>query len=299
MEELHEVPDIWMGSIFSRLGSSCDKDEDKCRDEIIGSISNWFVENFELIRKSLNADGNNPNENIRPNKTFAFDKTGKNIYDIHGYPIVYLKFPKINQKLMINNKNIDCIFGIRINICMGDNLSKVMTYLHPKDKIYLDRHTLFYFFQTAKEKLEHINQIIGKQYEIRANSKYIHYKIRIYNTGVGSKDIKFVLRTNDPQKIAESIKSNTNFEKSYLDIVSLTHGKFFKNYSDYQKNVSIEHDWSLRLDEKNQIASLFAQHFLKENDEHICEYSGLTSSSDINHVHSMTRSLVLDFINEF
>jgi hypothetical protein len=300
--QINEVPEIWTGSIFNSVTDIDPKNFESSRYEIVDSIQKWYVNYFEEIYNTTGSDPSRLQEfklkDITPKLIEARDSNDDPVMDRYNNIIKYLEFIKIPITFEIENTKVRCVYAIRINICY-ENKSKIIVYLHPIDNLEYDSQTIFSFFQITKRKLESIIDIIGKKYKKESQSEDINYKINVYNIGTNNDIIKKHLNHSNIDNLVKNIKKYPEFERAYLDIVGVTHGHYFDTYENYLKNARFKHNWTINIDNEKNLFTLFAQRFANENNNRICDYSGLTNSANVQDIHSMDRRLVFSFINEF
>jgi hypothetical protein len=300
--EIKEIPEIWTSSVFNSIAKIDPKNFETSRIEIVNSIQKWYVKNFKDIYQKIEADPFSFQKirkgNIEPKLKSAKDENKNLVHDKYNNEVKYLEFKSIPIIIDVEKRKIRCKFAIRINIC-NENKSKVIGYLYPIGNHQFNSRTTFIFCKIAKIKLEKIVDFFSEQYKKNSHSEDLNYKIYIYNIGTNNAIVHKYLTTSNYENIVENMNNYPDFERAFLDVVGITHGKYFVDYEDYLRNVEYKHTWTMNIDDKKQLFTLFAQRFDYENNKRICEYSGLTNSGKIVDIHSMDRRLVFSFINEF
>jgi hypothetical protein len=302
--ELREVPEIWTGSIFNSSVTVDTENFESSRNGIVEAIKDWYVVNFDDLYSQTGSDlallDDFESIDIKPVLREATDFNNNQVLDKYKHVIKYLEFVKIPINIKTKNTVIPCEYAIRINICYR-NKSKIMAYLHPREDKEYDSATIFAFFQESKKKMDDILKIFGEQYKKESYAEDLNYKINIYNIGTNNELIKKSLAKSNIDFLVKNIKKYPVFQRAFLDVVSVTHGHFFESFENYVSNVKTKHIWTANIDTNDQktLFTLFAQKFSIDENNRICEYSGLTNSANIKDIHSMDRRLVFSFINEF
>jgi hypothetical protein len=253
--KLWEVLEVWRAGFFSNRGEAEDNEQGKKRDKI-GNIFCNYLNELDLLSKPLmrdikarNIDGNEKTEFVP-----ALNSIGKEIYYIDNIPIKYLRLPLMYVSLD-NFEN--CFCGIRVNVCLGQSLSKIFIYIakeREKSEERFSNEDLYNFKKLSLEKCEKIERMILEEYckvleETPEISGYkvekTPYEVKIYNLGTTSEGIrKFVEATNNEE--ARNCLRDKEAEKAFITTASLA-GEIFDEV--YDKNDFTLKKLKDRLDE--------------------------------------------------
>jgi hypothetical protein len=294
------MPELWVGAIYSGIKKSTKHEN----TNILMDISKWFEDDYDNFKKMFNIKEDFPDDTSARSKIISGQDNSGNPIIYKGKPMCYLEFKKFT--IVLSNKLIgemQCNFTIRINVCQGELKSKIFTYLQPINEQELNSNNFLIFFKEADSFLQKVISYIGAEYQQTARAEDLKYLIYISNIGTNNEVVNNILKEEDFSIFVNKIKENKIFERAYLDIMGMSYNNHFESYPDMLnkigRNKNISNNWNLKKRETDNLKTLFSQRIFEENGTRICNYAGMTSSSNLKDVHYMSRSLVLNFINEF